>query len=89
MSLFGVLTEKLSQAKEENIDMHQMLDQTLMELNNLWSYSLTLHTFIVFFLHLAYYKTLFVPLTIWEEKDNLIKYSKMHGPAFSETQLVS
>lgn len=27
--------EKLSQAKEENLGMHQVLDQTLMELNNL------------------------------------------------------
>lgn len=34
-STFGVLTEKLSQAKEENLGMTQMLDQTLMELNNL------------------------------------------------------
>lgn len=32
---FDVLTEKLSQAKEESLNMHQMLDQTLMELNNL------------------------------------------------------
>ena len=38
---FNVLTEKLSQAKEENLGMHQMLDQTLMELNNLWKHSLT------------------------------------------------
>ncbi|KPP76376.1 tropomyosin alpha-4 chain-like, partial [Scleropages formosus] len=29
------LEEKLSQAKEENLEMHQMLDQTLMELNNM------------------------------------------------------
>lgn len=35
-SSFDVLTEKLSHAKEENLEMHQMLDQTLMELNNLW-----------------------------------------------------
>lgn len=27
--------EKLAQAKEENLDMHQTLDQTLLELNNL------------------------------------------------------
>lgn len=27
--------EKLAQAKEENLDMHQVLDQTLLELNNL------------------------------------------------------
>ena len=33
--LFGVLTEKLTHAKEENLDMTQMLDQTLMELNNM------------------------------------------------------
>lgn len=33
----GVLTEKVAQAKEENLNMTQMLDQTLMELNNLWS----------------------------------------------------
>lgn len=30
-----VLAEKLAQAKEENLDMHQVLDQTLLELNNL------------------------------------------------------
>ncbi|RXM93071.1 Tropomyosin alpha-4 chain [Acipenser ruthenus] len=29
------LEEKLAQAKEENLNMHQMLDQTLLELNNL------------------------------------------------------
>uniref|UniRef100_A0A3B4VEQ1 Tropomyosin 2 (beta) n=1 Tax=Seriola dumerili TaxID=41447 RepID=A0A3B4VEQ1_SERDU len=29
------LKEKLAQAKEENLDMHQVLDQTLLELNNL------------------------------------------------------
>ena len=29
------LPEKLAQAKEENLDMHQVLDQTLLELNNL------------------------------------------------------
>lgn len=41
--LVGVLTcsfvspspEKLATAKEENLDMHQTLDQTLLELNNL------------------------------------------------------
>ncbi len=27
--------EKLAQAKEENLNMHQVLDQTLLELNNL------------------------------------------------------
>lgn len=54
MSCFHVLTEKLSQAKEENLDMHQMLDQTLIELNNLWTHSLEppppsthTHTYIV------------------------------------------
>lgn len=31
-----VLTEKLSHAKEENLDMNQMLEQTLLELNNMW-----------------------------------------------------
>ncbi|KTG05755.1 hypothetical protein cypCar_00040996 [Cyprinus carpio] len=30
-----VLTEKLSHAKEENVDMNQMLEQTLLELNNM------------------------------------------------------
>lgn len=30
-----VLTEKLSHAKEENLDMNQMLEQTLLELNNM------------------------------------------------------
>lgn len=40
-SSFAVPTEKLSQAKEENLDMHQMMDQTLMELNNLWRLNLT------------------------------------------------
>lgn len=29
------LEEKLGQAKEENLNMHQVLDQTLLELNNL------------------------------------------------------
>lgn len=29
------LEEKLAQAKEENLNMHQVLDQTLLELNNL------------------------------------------------------
>lgn len=28
-------SEKLAQAKEDNLDMHQVLDQTLLELNNL------------------------------------------------------
>lgn len=28
-------SEQLAQAKEENLDMHQVLDQTLLELNNL------------------------------------------------------
>lgn len=32
---FPLPTEKLAQAKEENLGMHQVLDQTLMELNNL------------------------------------------------------
>ncbi len=31
-----VLTEKLSHAKEENVEMNQMLEQTLLELNNMW-----------------------------------------------------
>jgi len=30
-----VLTEKLSHAKEENLEMNQMLEQTLLELNNM------------------------------------------------------
>jgi len=30
-----LLTEKLSSAKEENLGMHQVLDQTLQELNSL------------------------------------------------------
>lgn len=30
-----VLTEKLAHAKEENIGMNQMLEQTLLELNNM------------------------------------------------------
>lgn len=33
--LLDVLTEKLSHAKEENLDMNQMLEQTLLELNNM------------------------------------------------------
>lgn len=33
----GVLTEKVAQAKQENLNNAQLLDQTLMELNNLWS----------------------------------------------------
>lgn len=32
---FFFTSEKLAQAKEENLDMHQVLDQTLQELNNL------------------------------------------------------
>lgn len=32
---FFLTSEKLAQAKEENLDMHQVLDQTLLELNNL------------------------------------------------------
>ena len=32
-----MFAEKLAQAKEENLDMHQVLDQTLLELNNLWN----------------------------------------------------
>lgn len=28
-------SEQLAHAKEENLDMHQVLDQTLLELNNL------------------------------------------------------
>lgn len=28
-------TEKVAHAKEENLSMHQMLDQTLLELNNM------------------------------------------------------
>lgn len=35
--LLDVLTEKLSHAKEENLDMNQMLEQTLLELNNMWT----------------------------------------------------
>lgn len=36
MSLFALTSpEKLAQAKEENLNMHQVLDQTLLELNNL------------------------------------------------------
>ncbi len=31
-----VLTEKLSHAKEDNLGMNQMLEQTLLELNNMW-----------------------------------------------------
>lgn len=30
------IAESLSQAKEENLGMHQVLDQTLQELNSLW-----------------------------------------------------
>lgn len=29
------ITEKVAHAKEENLSMHQMLDQTLLELNNM------------------------------------------------------
>lgn len=35
MSLFFFSPEKLSRAKEENVDMHKKLDMTLLELNNL------------------------------------------------------
>lgn len=35
MSLFFPSPEKLSHAKEENLGMHQVLDQTLQELNSL------------------------------------------------------
>lgn len=31
------LEEKVAHAKEENLSMHQMLDQTLLELNNMWN----------------------------------------------------
>ena len=41
--LFDVLTEKLAHAKEENLEMNQMLDQTLMELNNMWASGLPTH----------------------------------------------
>lgn len=34
--MLNVLTDKLSHAKEENLDMNQMLEQTLLELNNMW-----------------------------------------------------
>lgn len=35
VTFFPPTLEKLAQAKEENLDMHQVLDQTLLELNNL------------------------------------------------------
>lgn len=35
VSLFFFSPEKLSSAKEENLGMHQVLDQTLLELNSL------------------------------------------------------
>lgn len=35
--LLDVQTDKLSHAKEENLDMNQMLEQTLLELNNMWT----------------------------------------------------
>lgn len=35
VDLVSFFSEQLAQAKEENLDMHQVLDQTLLELNNL------------------------------------------------------
>lgn len=35
-SFSNPITEKVAHAKEENLSMHQMLDQTLLELNNMW-----------------------------------------------------
>lgn len=68
---FHVLTEKLSHAKEENLDMNQMLEQTLMELNNLWTawplstvvLAFFLLLFWFLFLHLAYDEPIFLCLT--------------------------
>lgn len=34
-SFSNPITEKVAHAKEENLSMHQMLDQTLLELNNM------------------------------------------------------
>uniref|UniRef100_UPI0001D8E4DE Capsid assembly scaffolding protein,Tropomyosin alpha-1 chain n=1 Tax=Gallus gallus TaxID=9031 RepID=UPI0001D8E4DE len=35
VSEYNDLEEKVAHAKEENLNMHQMLDQTLLELNNM------------------------------------------------------
>lgn len=92
-SSFDVLTEKLSHAKEENLDMHQMLDQTLMELNNLWKHSLILQTlpppsshthcgFGFLYLHLAYHKPLFSYLAHGGEQNSQMLFL-LHRSAFS------